>query len=345
MTAPLRVSQLLKRATLAVMTLLVVVAPSRVVSSPVADDTLSSVRSRGVVRCASIIRPGIAVPTVDGKHWYGIAPDVCRAIAAAIFADPARMTFRPYFNGKRLDGTTDTLDDVVFVSGAQLVGTAAPPAQHLVLGPVILHDALSVLVPATGARAMAELAKRSVCAEPGSPADRALTRYFLSHDLTLHEHPFQEVDEMRQAYSDGKCDALAGPLTTLGSVRADPQDGRRTDRILSERLADDPIMASTPGDARWARIIWWTFSVLVDAEVAGIDRSTANRDTAIPGVPPAVATDLGLTRDWDFNALEAVGNYREVFERNLGSNSRFALMRAENAVWSNGGRIFGLSAE
>jgi general L-amino acid transport system substrate-binding protein len=308
-------------------------------------DTLAAVRSRGVVRCASIIRPGIAVPTIDGKHWYGMAPDMCRAVAAAVFNDPTRITFRPYFDGKKIDGTTDTLDDIVFVGGAQLVGDAAPPASRLVLGPVIVHDALALLVPANGPHTTAELAKQSICAEPGSPADRALTRYFAQRGLTLHEHPFQEVDEMRQAYGDGKCDALAGPMTTLSSVRADPQDGRRSDRILAERLGDDPIFAGTPGDARWTRIIWWTLSALVDAEIAGLDRSATDADAAIPGVPPAVATDIGLSRRWDFDVLHAVGNYGEVFDRNLGSKSRFGLSRSQNATWNNGGLIFGLSVE
>jgi general L-amino acid transport system substrate-binding protein len=274
-----------------------------------------------------------------------VAVDVCRAVAAAALGAPDRMTFRPYFDGKRLDGSPDELDDIVFVSGAQLVGDAAPGAAPLELGPVVAHDSLALLVPAAGAASPGQLATTTVCVEPGSAADRALTRYFDSHAIVLHEHPFQETDEMRQAYDDGNCGALAGPLTTLASVRADPQEGHRADRILPQLLADDPIIAATPGDARWARILWWTFSVLVDAEAAGIPGREGDAVAAIPGVPPAVGNELGLPPRWANAALDAVGNYGEIFERDLGSGSRFGLARGSNALWTSGGLIFGLHAE
>jgi general L-amino acid transport system substrate-binding protein len=189
------------------------------------------------------------------------------------------------------------------------------------------------------------LASKTVCVEPGSPADRALTRYFEQHAIDLHEHPFQETDEMRQAYDDGNCGALAGPLTTLASVRADPQEGHRADRILPQILADDPIIAATAGDARFARVVWWTFSVLVDAEAAGISGRDRDAVTAIPGVPPAVGNELGLPAGWANAALAAAGNYGELFDRDLGAGSRFGLARGSNALWRSGGLIYGLHAE
>ena len=190
--------------------------------SVAAEDELAQVRAHGTLHCAGIVRPGLAVPGVDGTHWYGLAADMCRAVAAAVLGDPARMTFRPYFEDERTRPPSGDADDIVFVSGAQLVGDAAASATALQLGPAIVHDGLALLAPAGGVSHVAELATKTICVEPGSPADRALQRYFESHALALHEHPFQETDEMRQAYGDGKCDALAGPLSTLASVRADP---------------------------------------------------------------------------------------------------------------------------
>jgi len=314
--------------------------------SAASDDVLARVRERGVLHCAGIVRPGIAVPSLDGKQWTGVTVDFCRAVAAAVLGAPDRMTFRPYFDGKRLDGSADELDDIVFLTGSQLVGDAAPGAAPLQLGPVVVHDALALLVPASsGTTNAAGLATKTVCVEPGSQADRALTRFFEQRAIDLHEHPFQEVDEMRQAYDDGNCGAVAGPLTTLASVRADPQEGHPADRILPQLLADDPIVAATTGDARWARILWWTFSVLVDAEAAGIAGHDGDAVTAIPGVPPAIGNELGLSDRWANAALDARGNYGEIFERDLGSGSRFKLARGSNALWRNGGLIFGLNVE
>jgi general L-amino acid transport system substrate-binding protein len=317
-------------------------APATCVASSQAD-VLARVRANGVVHCAGIVRPGIAVPTVDGKHWYGISVDVCRA-AAAVFGSPDRIAFRPYFGGPSSDAHAAP-DDIVFLSGAQLVGASAGSSAPLTLGPTIVHDALALLVPAAGVAHAADLANKTVCVEPGSPADRALTAYFARQSIALHEHPFQETDEMRQAYGDGQCDALAGPLSTLASVRADPKDGRTNDRLLPELLADDPIFAATESDARWSRVVAWTFAVLVDAEDSAVSPSRAGAEAGLLGVPPAVASELGLRPAWMHDALAAEGDYGNVFARNLGANSRLGLARGSNALWRDGGLIFSLYVE
>ncbi len=308
------------------------------------SDVFARVRVHGVVHCAGIVRPGVAVPTVDGRHWYGISVDVCRAVAAAVFGSSDQFTFRPYFGGPP-SGSNDAPDDIVFLSGAQLVGEAASGAAGLTLGPAVVHDALALLVPAGGVRHVADLATKNVCVEPGSSADRALVSYFARRTIALHEHPFQETDEMRQAYGDGRCDALAGPLSTLASVRADPKDGRATDRILPELLADDPIFAATASDARWARVVAWTFGMLVAAEDSGRGAESKGEIGALLGVPPAVGTELGLRPSWVHDALAAEGNYGDIFARNLGARSRLGLARGTNALWRDGGSMFGLYAE
>jgi general L-amino acid transport system substrate-binding protein len=306
-------------------------------------DVLARVRASGVVHCAGIVRPGIAVPSDFGKRWSGISVDVCHAVAAAVFGTPERIAFRPYSAGP--GSVRDPADDIVFLSGAQLVGEAASSAAELTLGPVILHDAFALLAPEGGVTRAADLDDKTVCVEPGTPADRALITYFGRHSIELREHPFQEPDEMRQAYGDGLCDALAGPLTTLASVRADPSEGKRADRILPELLADDPIFAATPRDARWSRVVWWTFAALVDAEDAGTAAHPGGATAAVPGVPPSVGRDLGLPDTWARDALAAGGDYGELFAHALGSKSRFDLPRGMNALWRNGGAIFALHVE
>jgi general L-amino acid transport system substrate-binding protein len=324
---------------------LAVACPLSAVSAA-SNNVLERVRAHGAVHCAGVVRPGIAVPTVDGKRWYGIAPDVCRALAAAVFGDASRMTFRPYFEDGALAKSTIDADDVVFLTGSQLVAAANPEAATLTLGPAIVHDGLALLVPSTSTAVHAsDLAGKTICVEPGTAADRALTAYFTQHAISLHEHPFQESDEMRQAYGDGKCDALAGPLSTLAGVRADPQEGRPADRILPELLADDPIFATTNGDPTWSRIVGWTFSVLVDAEDGGVGSNATDDRSTVFGVPPAVGNELHLSRAWTRNVLAAVGNYGELFDRNLGLGSPLKLARGENALWRNGGLVYGLYVE
>lgn len=305
-------------------------------------DVLARVRAHGVVHCAGIVRPGVAVPAVD-RRWYGISVDICHAVAAAVMGYPERITFRPYSGPP--DGARDAPDDIVFLSGRELVGQTSIGSARFTLGPAVVHDALALLVPATGVAHASDLARKFVCVEPGSAADRALTAYFARRTITLHEHPFQETDEMRQAYGDGQCDALAGPLSTLASVRADPRDGRTTDRILPELLADDPIFAATPSDASWARVVAWTFAALVAAEDSGEAGAPSGDAPAIAGVPPAAGTELGLKATWVHDVLAAEGSYADIFARNLGARSRLRLARGTNALWRDGGLIFGLYVE
>jgi general L-amino acid transport system substrate-binding protein len=311
--------------------------------SGAADDVFTRVRAHNAVHCASIIRPGYAVPALDGSHWYGLAADLCRAVAAAVLGSPDRIVVRPYLQSGAQDPLARTADDIVFLSGAQLVGGGASGSAALELGPVIAHDGIALLVPSGGPAHVADLAGKPICVEAGSPAERALFAYFPQHALSLREHPFQETDEMRQAYAGGGCAALAGPLSTLASVRADPQDGRASDQILPELVADDPVVAATPADARWSRIVWWTFSALVDAEESRASGQAKALGLAVSGVPPAVGGELGLPASWARDALAAGGDYGTLFERNLGAQSRFGLARGANALWDEGGLIFGLS--
>jgi general L-amino acid transport system substrate-binding protein len=304
---------------------------------------LAIVRARGYVRCAGIIRPGIAVPTIDGKRWFGLTADVCRAVAAAVFGDPERMRFRPYIGD--LPAAGGDTDDIIFVSGAELVGAHAARTAPLTLGPAVVHDAIALLVPERGVHAVSELGDKTVCVEPGSVSDRALTTYFAAHAIPLHEHPFQETDEMRQAYGDGKCDALAGPVTTLASVRADPSEGHHADRILAQRLSDDPIFAATSGDAAWSRIVWWTFSTLVDAEIARIGAGGFDASAPLAGVPPAVGSDLHLPPMWTSAVLKTVGDYATIYDNNLGMRSALRIERGANETSAGGGSIYGLYVE
>jgi general L-amino acid transport system substrate-binding protein len=306
------------------------------------NDVAARVRGDGVLRCATVVRAGIAVPTIDG-HWRGLAVDMCRAVAAALLGDPTRISLRPYV-GPSI-GSSGRPDDLVFLSGTQLIGDKATDDAALHLGPPIFHDALGLLVPGSGAATIAELSGKVICVEAGSATDRALVQYFTQHHLDLREHPFQETDEMRQAYDTGNCAALAGPRTTLASVRADPSEGRRADRILPEALVDQPILAATSGDAHWSQIVWWTFSAIVDAEAAGIDARQLDRYGAIPGVPPAVGQDLGLSNHWEHDALAAGGNYGELYERDFGEQSAYRLARGANALCLHGGLICALSVE
>jgi general L-amino acid transport system substrate-binding protein len=204
-------------------------------SSAEETDVLQLVRLRHVVRCAGLVRPGIAVPTLDGKSWHGFAVDVCRAIAAATLGDASRISFRPYVRGEPFDRSNGETDDVVFLSSSELVADGTHVALPLVLGPVVVHDALALLVPASGVAEIASLRDRSVCVEAGSDTDRALVRYFAQRDR-------------RNAAS-----LWRRTVRCVGGTVIDPsQRARRSRRGSFERSSPSRIVSGRPNFLRYA---------------------------------------------------------------------------------------------
>ena len=195
--------------------------------------------------CGGVVSPGLAYPD-SGGVWHGLEIDLCGALAKQA---GVAMQFTPVLQD------TDTppaghARSVIFLPKDVI------PAGYRV-GPVIFDDYQALMVPAGAkVRRAADLAGASICVEPGSPEDWALTDYFAAHRIALREFVFQEVDEMHDAYEAGRCDAITARRSLLVGLRANADGTRRNDVILPDDLGDNPISAATPaGLCIWAATV------------------------------------------------------------------------------------------
>jgi general L-amino acid transport system substrate-binding protein len=199
----------------------------------------------GSLPCGGVVAPGLAYPDVDGA-WRGIEIDDCKTLAAAIGAVPV---FSPILQDSDTP-PAGAAKSILFAPAGDI------PAGYLP-GPAIFNDRQALMVPAwSKARSAKGLANAEICVEPGSPEDFALTAYFAARKIPLREFVFQETDEMHDAYVAGRCDAITARISLLRGLRGNEDGIRRNDRILPDRLGDNPIRAASPaGQSAWANLI------------------------------------------------------------------------------------------
>jgi general L-amino acid transport system substrate-binding protein len=189
----------------------------------------------------------------------------------------------------------------------------------------------------SAARHVADLCGESICFMIGSPAERSLNAYFYALHKNFFRRAFSEEGEMVDTYQVQNCRAIAGEITTLASVRLDPGVNRLSGRILPEALEAFPVMATTgTGDAQWSSLVAWTMYTLISSE-----RPDTRWYSGGAGAIPISAEELGLDNGWQDRVLKAVGNYGDIFDRNLGKSSLLKIERGLNANRVQGGLFLG----
>ena len=294
------------------------------------------VKARGVVRCGSVERPGLARADSHG-HWTGLNLDVCRAIAAAVLGSPEvsdRIEYHKYETPKDFDTVRNQQDDVYFLTGSEI-------AEHklaglVVPGPTVFVESHAVMVASTSAaHHVSDLAGNSICFMTGSSVERSLEAYFDALHQNWFRRAFTEDEEMVDTYNVQNCHAIAGEITTLATIRLNSGVNRLSSRILPEPLTAFPVMATTgTDDARWSAIVAWTVDTLVSAQ-----RPETRWYAGGAGAMPIAAAELGLDKEWQRRVLLAVGNYSNIFERHLGKGSPLRLDPRLNANQFRGGLL------
>ncbi|SPF41661.1 putative Extracellular solute-binding protein [Syntrophobacter sp. SbD1] len=303
------------------------------ISEARAGGVVDRVKARGFVRCGSVKRPGLA--SAEGKgRWTGLEVDVCRAVAAAVLDSPERIEYHQYETPQDFDAVRNQQDDIYFLTGSEihkqnLAGKVLP-------GPAVFIESDKVMVAAgSAAQHVADLTGDSICFLKGSSGQRSLEAYFDSIHKDFLRRGFSEDGEMVDAYIVQNCHAIAGEITTLAATRLNRGVNRLSSRILPESLADFPVMAMTgTGDAQWSSIVAWTVHTLVSAE-----RMQTRWYAGGAGAMPITAPELGLDKQWQRRILTAVGNYGDIFERNLGTGSALKIERGLNANHFVGGLL------
>ena len=315
------------------LTLLVLFAVCFPVPNARAGSVVERVKARGVVRCSSVERPGLARKDGNGR-WAGLNVDVCRAIAAAVLGSPEKIEYGDFETLKQVEGIRNQQDDVYFLTGLEI--NALKVAGKITPGPTVFVESHSVMVPSTSpAHHVGDLSGKKICFMIASTLERSLNAYFDNIHKEFLRNPYSEDGEMNDSYNVQNCDAVADETTTLAMTRLTPVKKGMTSRILPEMLSTYPVIAATgTADAQWSAIVAWTVHTLISAT-----RPETKWYAGSARAMPVYAPELGLDKDWQRRVVSAVGNYSDIFERNLGKGSPLKLDRGLNANQAQGGLL------
>lgn len=317
------------------------------IAQPAVAQTLEAVRERGFLICGSS-NPlaGFAQQDVDGR-WSGFDVDLCRALAAAVLGNPDLIEFRSYRGEARFAPLETSAVDVLMRNGAWTIGRDTRYGA-LYVTPTFF-DGQAFLVPQSlGVVSAYELDDVSICVVDGSGELEALGEFFFSNQTRFRSVTYEDVADLATAYRAGLCQAISASGRQLQAIRRELPDPA-LHRILPERISKEvlgPVIRND--DAQWFMIVRWTMFALINAEEVGvtglnIDSLAAARTPAVRrilGIESDYGAALGLRSTFMADAIRAVGNYSELYERHFGAQTGAAMLRGQNALWSNGGLLY-----
>jgi general L-amino acid transport system substrate-binding protein len=315
-----------------------------------AGKTLDQVRARGQLVCGvSTGTAGFSQTNSIGTGWSGLDVDVCRAIAAAVLGDSDKVIWVRLNPQERFTALQTGRVDILSRNTTWTLTRDASMGLRFV--GVTFYDGQAFMVSSKGSIKNAkQLTGARVCVQSGTTTEKNLADFSRSNGLDIKPVLFEKSDSAVGAYFSGKCDALTDDSSALAAGRATASVNPADHMILPELISKEPLgPAILAGDDDWFAITKWIIFGLVEAEENGITRANVDaltKKSRDPSVMRILGTSedtgklLGLDKEWMRRATRAVGNYGEIFERNLGSKTPINLPRGANRLWSAGGIMY-----
>jgi len=309
-----------------------------------AAGTLDEVRAKGYISVG--VNEGLfgfSKPDEKGE-WRGLDVDTARAISAAVFGVPDKLKFVPLTAKTRFTALQSGEIDVLTRNCTQTL--TRETALGLNFAHVNYYDGQGFLVPKKlGLKSAKELDGATVCVLPGTTTELNVADYFRSHNMKMKPVVIESTPELAKAFFAGRCDVLTSDASQLAGTRAvapNPSDYV----ILPEIISKEPLApAVRHGDDQWYDIVNFSVLAMIEAEELGItsknvDEMINSKDPKIQrflGVNPGNGEAIGLDEAWAYNIVKLVGNYGEVFDRNVGPSTPLGIERGLNDLWTRGG--------
>lgn len=309
--------------------------------------TRDEVRERGLVRCGvSTGIPGFS--NVDGEgNWRGLDVDVCRAVAAALLGNASKVEYIPLLPRER---TTALLTGEVDILSHNLaMNFSRDTAMSMNFASVTFHDLQGFLVAEkVEAKSILDLKSFTVCLQAGTTDGEVLADYLKESGVQYKSVVLDTPDQMIKDFEAGRCEVLTGGRAQLQGIRSKMTNPAATS-FLPEVITNMPLgPAVRHGDDLWLDIVRWSVHAMIQGEQLAL--TSANIDTMLASPNGAIqhflgqtgtgGKGLGLDDSWAYQIIKQVGNYGEVFERNLGETSPLKLQRGINKLWNRGGILF-----
>jgi general L-amino acid transport system substrate-binding protein len=309
-----------------------------------AGQRLDRIRQQGFLTCG--VSPGVAgFSEVDdrGRHT-GFDVDICRAVSAAIFGTADHVTYVQATNIQEFLRSPDV--DIV---SRRLTWALTREGFGVLFGPIVFYDGQGFLVAKKlRVKTLRELSGVTVCVDAGTPYEFNITQYFRSNQLELKKVILKSRDEVRAAFDTGRCGVYTADISELGGLRSKMPKGGDFD-ILGDRISKEPLAPLVrQDDLLFFSVLRWTVFAMIAAEELGItatnvDQMLGSSDPdrkRLLGVIGGNGKALGLDERWAYHVIKTVGNYGEMFDRNVGSRSALKLERGLNSLWTAGGLIY-----
>jgi len=310
--------------------------------------TLDDVKARGSLKCGTNTGlAGFAAPDANGQ-WEGFDVAVCRALAAAILGDPMKVEFTPTTGETRFTALASGEIDVL-ARNSTWTFSRDVDLKFTFIG-VNYYDGQGFMVSKDlGVTSALELDGATVCIQTGTTTELNLADWFKANGITYQPVPIQTNAEADQQFTAGACDAYTTDASGLAASRATYENPENW-IILPEIISKEPLGPLVRhGDDQWADIVRWTLNALIAAEEYGVTAANADEMATTsqnPEVKRLLGTEgdlgamFGLDKDWAKRAIQARGNYGEIFAANIGEGTASNIARGLNAQWTDGGLIF-----
>jgi general L-amino acid transport system substrate-binding protein len=313
-----------------------------------AGKTLDAIKQRGIVNCG--VSVGLAgFSAADSKGvWNGMDVDICKAIAAAVLGDAKKVKWTPLNSQQRFTALQSGEVDLLSRNTTWTLSRDASLGLHFTS--IVFHDGQGFMVAKkSGIKSARQLANAEICVQSGTTTEKNLNDYFRAQKIKVKPVVFEGFEASLKAFFSGRCQAYTTDASSLAAILQ--RETRNPDDylILPELISKEPMAPVVRrGDDEWFAIVKWVVNALIAAEEEGVTQANADQQKTADN--PAVQRLLGvqedtgkwltLDRQWAYRAIKAVGNYGEIFERNLGNGSPLKLPRGANNLWDKGGLIY-----
>ena len=319
------------------------------IAGPGQAGTLEDVRARGHLQCG--INTGLAgfAFTDDQGNWRGFDVALCEGVAAAVFGDASKVKYTNLTGKTRFEALK--AGEIDILSRNTTWTYSRDVDLKLTFLGVSFYDGQGFMVPASlGVSSATELDGASVCIQTGTTTELNLADFFRRNEMKYEPVPIESNEEARQNYLSGRCDVYTTDRSGLAATRA-AFDNPDDHVVLPEIVSKEPLGPLVRhGDDEWGDVVRWVLNVLVIAEEKGITSDNVaemarlvSKDAEISrmlGSEGEYGAMLGLSADWVVNVISSVGNYGQIFEKYLGSNTDIGLERGVNALWIDGGLLY-----
>jgi general L-amino acid transport system substrate-binding protein len=313
-----------------------------------AGKTIDAIKARGQLACG--VNTGLAgFSAADSQgNWSGLDVDVCKAIAAALLGDASKVKYVPLNAQQRFTALQSGEIDILSRNTTWTLTRDASLGMHFTN--TTYYDGQGFMVPAKGkVKSAKQLKGATVCVQSGTTTEKNLTDFSRANNLGIKPVVFEKQEASTSAYFSGRCQAFTTDASGLASIRNKEAKNPAEHIILPELISKEPLGPSVRrGDDEFFAIAKWVVYALIEAEEydvtqANVDAQKTSQDPVVQrilGVSEDTGKLLGLDKEWAARAIKAVGNYGEIFERNVGPKSALGLPRGVNNLWNKGGIMY-----